>query len=497
LIRLAGAKKICIYGQGRGSLDAWEQRIFNSMKIIRKKQLYLPALSILLVVVLLLIWITLSTYRNFDRDREKALYFVRQQGFTLMHALESGIRAGVAGPRWSEEFIRRLIEETGKNHAIAYIYIYDGDGKVMYHSLPSMVDVKTAWTPELDGRGDIKTRVRNFKDGSRVYDLAKPFMSPDVSFPAGNNKKPEPGLKGHPPKGGVLVLGMNLTAFDEARQADLHHAVIMGAIVIALGVGALFFLFVIQNYYLVDKKLEKSRDYTKQAEERAKQAEKLAAVGKLASGVAHEIRNPLSSIRGFAQYLSRFLTGHPREKEYADIMVKEVDRINGVVSDLLTLSRPGLPELVSTDIFELVTHAVRLVADDAKSRNIKIVKDIPLDMKGVRLDANQITQVLLNLLLNAVHALETDGSIEIGVHQDLPREKIMIWVTDDGPGVLPDMGEKIFDPFVTTREEGNGLGLTIVRTIVENHGGKIGLESPLPGKDSGSRFVIELPDGHL
>ncbi len=371
--------------------------------------------------------------------------------------------------------------------------IYDRDGKVAYHSLPSMVDVNTAWTPRLSGIGAIESRLRVLPDGSQVYDLAKPFRPIDFSFPAGDTVETFPGLKRYTLDDSVLVLGMNLKAFDEARQADLHHAVIMAAIVIALGAGAFFFIFVIQNYYLVDRTLEETRDYTKQVEEMARQSEKLAAVGKLASGVAHEIRNPLSSIRGFAQFLSRSLSDRPREKEYADIMVKEVDRINGVVSDLLTLSRSAAPELDLVDMEKLVNHAVRLVEDDAESRNIQIHKNMPVPMEKVLLDANQITQALLNLLLNAIQGVESDGNITIGIHPDRALKRIILWVEDDGPGIPVEMREKIFDPFVTTREEGNGLGLAIVRTIVGNHMGDIRLESPPPGKSKGSRFTIYFP----
>ncbi|MFO7964955.1 MAG: ATP-binding protein [Desulfobacterales bacterium] len=463
------------------------------MRKTRKRPLYLPALSILAVVILLLVWITFSTYRNLNRDRKRTLTFVRQQGLTLLHTLESGIRAGLRSPGPHDEFVQRLIEEAGINRTIAYIYIFDENGRIVNHSLPLAEGAKSDWDSRLTAAGIAETRLKILPDGSRIYEFATIYTPGKFSTQGANapvkRSKARQNLHGE----WGLVLGMTLKTFTEARRSDLYHAAIMAAIVISLGAGALFFIYVIQTYYMVDRTLEETRDYTKQVEERARRSEKLAAVGKLASGVAHEIRNPLSSIRGFAQHLSLSLADRPLEKEYADIMVKEVDRINNVVSDLLTLSRPSAPEIDWVDIDGLVSHALRLIEDDAQARNIEIHKHIPPGTAPVPIDANQMTQVLLNLLLNALQAVDADGEISIGCHTDKPSGTVYLWVEDNGPGIPAELGEKIFDPFVTTREEGNGLGLTIVRTILENHLGDIHVASPPPGKTNGSRFTLAFP----
>ncbi|MBW2202159.1 MAG: PAS domain-containing protein [Deltaproteobacteria bacterium] len=392
-----------------------------------------------------------------------------------------------------------------------------------------------------------------------------------------------------------------MTAFEEARRADIHHAVIMAAIVLALGSGVIFFIFVIQNYYLVNKTLKQTQDYTrqvvanmangllsinmegkivsynqlalellglqetemqeinlknlidfeatgihdtltqcesvldreieyqresgpivpialsvapilekpdtcigavivlrdlseiKQLEEKVRRSQKLAAIGKLSAGVAHEIRNPLSSIRGFAQYLRHALADRPQEQEYAEIMVSEVDRINSVVNDLLTFARPMEPEPTPTDMMELIKHAVRLVQADAKSRDVSIRESISPDLRKISLDTKQMTQVLLNLLLNSLQEVAEGGSIEVGAELDASGTRLHLWVEDDGPGIPADTRQKIFDPFFTTREKGTGLGLAIVHKIVENHGGEIRIDSPLPGKSQGCRFTITIP----
>ena len=146
------------------------------------------------------------------------------------------------------------------------------------------------------------------------------------------------------------------------------------------------------------------RDLTeiKRLQEKVRRSERLAAIGELAAGVAHEVRNPLSSIRGFAQFLGHVLEDKPEEREYAEIMVKEVDRINNVVTNLLSFARPVKPDLVPTDLPKLLDHTVRLVEEDARLRKVNIRLSTSNGLKKIYVDGNQITQVMLNLILNAL-----------------------------------------------------------------------------------------------
>jgi two-component system sensor histidine kinase HydH len=227
-------------------------------------------------------------------------------------------------------------------------------------------------------------------------------------------------------------------------------------------------------------------------EEKVRRTEKLAAIGKLASGVAHEIRNPLSSIRGFAQFLRHALTDRPQEREYAEIMIKEMDRINRVVSDLLSFSRPDSADTAPTNVADLVEHVIRLVDADAKTKNVKIQSTVDPGTGKVSLDSYQITQALLNLLLNALKFSE-DGFIHVNAEIDSNNSQLILQVEDAGPGIPPENMTNIFDPFFTTRAEGTGLGLAIVHKIVENHLGEIKVESPLPGTNGGTCFTITIP----
>ena len=174
-------------------------------------------------------------------------------------------------------------------------------------------------------------------------------------------------------------------------------------------------------------------------------------------------------------------------------MVSEVDRINSVITDLLSFARPITLEAKPADVAQLVKHCRRLIEADAKTRNITIIDYLDPSLTDLRVDANQLKQALLNLLLNALQSVSQGGRIEIGARVDQERTELELWVQDDGPGISPDDKEKIFEPFFTKREQGTGLGLPIVHKIVENHDGEIMLESPPAGADSGCRFTMLLP----
>jgi len=575
------------------------------MQILPIKKLYLPALSIVAVGIILLVLISISTYRNLDRQKAMALSFLQRQAEGLILSLEASARTGMKSLMWQEISLGSLLQETAKNSDIAYVCIIDEHGTIVHHSDPLKVGTIVGWIPDISAEGQIDTRINTLADGTHIYELAK-FFSPMYEPTMMHHRNSRMGLdsghgtNSHSHRGDIIMLGMQMTAYEQARQADLQHAFIMAAIILILGSGALFFIFVIQNYYLVDKTLKQTKDYTREVvanmanglisidpdgkivsfnllalellgldgskpqgmdlrklidfgmsgiqstlidcspvlefeiyhqrqdgemvplalsatpikdgkggcngavivlrdlreikllQEKVKRSEKLAAIGELAAGVAHEIRNPLSSIRGFAQFLRHSLQDKPQEQEYAETMVAEVDRINRVVTDLLTFARPMTVEIAPTDITELIEHAVRLVQADALAHGVHIQMKIS-DLTKLPLDANQITQALLNLLLNALQAASPKGNIEIGAELNASDSRLHLWVKDDGPGIPNSQVEKIFEPFYTTREKGTGLGLAIVHKIVENHNGELRVNSPPKGMARGSCFTVILP----
>jgi two-component system, NtrC family, sensor histidine kinase HydH len=215
---------------------------------------------------------------------------------------------------------------------------------------------------------------------------------------------------------------------------------------------------------------------------------RLAAIGKLAAGVAHEIRNPLSSIKGFATYFGERYEDQSKDREIAQIMVKEVERINGSVTQLLEFAKPLTVEKKQVNIKEMVTHSLKLVHHDLDQKNIETRVDIDTKKPVIHTDGDRMNQVLLNLYINAIEALDDKGTLEIQV-KDL-EDKLQIRVKDNGRGMDEASLDLIFDPYFTTRPRGTGLGLSIVHRIIENLGGSIRVESK---KGEGTCFIINLP----
>ena len=498
------------------------------MQIIRHKKLYLPAFSIIAAVLLLILLVAVLTYRTLDHQRKTALTFLHSQGVTLLHAMEAGALTGMLMPMWNEDSVKTLIHVIGKDKNIAYIYIYDQSGTVIHASGISEEETRAGWRPELKNDHQVVARLRRLDSGSQVYELAKRF-SPEAPVLSGkvDHMMDRGGGRKYTDHhaGNTVVLGMSMEEVESAHRSDVEHAVIMAVTLLVLGSGALFFTFVIQNYYLVGKALKQSRGYLQQViasmangmisidnrgkvtsfndmaldlfglkeeevkninlsslidfqssginetltegatfvekeivynkgaekvplalsvspildekarsagavviirdlteikrlQEKVRRSERLAAIGELAAGVAHEVRNPLSSIRGFAQFLGHVLEDKPEEREYAEIMVKEVDRINNVVTNLLSFARPVKPDLVPTDLPKLLDHTVRLVEEDARLRKVNIRLSTSNGLKKIYVDGNQITQVMLNLILNALQAVDAGGNIKVEARMD-------------------------------------------------------------------------------
>ena len=227
-----------------------------------------------------------------------------------------------------------------------------------------------------------------------------------------------------------------------------------------------------------------------------RRSERLSTLGNMAARVAHEIRNPLSSIKGFATYLGSCCgssaSGSPEMGEAARTMIGEVDRLNRVVSELLDFARPANLEIAATDLGELMRRGMRLAAMDAESKGVALLLEPPAGPLCVAVDGERITQALLNLLLNAIQATDAGGSVTLGAPPPPASEDgfALLTVSDTGRGMEPEVLAQVFNPYFTTRATGTGLGLSIVSRIIEDHLGEIAVESR-PG--AGTTVTVRLP----
>lgn len=217
---------------------------------------------------------------------------------------------------------------------------------------------------------------------------------------------------------------------------------------------------------------------------------RLASLGRLAAGVAHEIRNPLSSIKGFATYFKERYRDVPDDRGTAEIMIQEVERLNRVISQLLEFARPMSVQKRLTSPHLLIQHSLKMVQQQAIEKGVRIEVDVPKDLPEVPMDPDRMNQVLLNLYLNALEAMTEGGTLSVQVSSPDARGGICISVRDTGLGIRKEDLAHIFDPYFTTRPSGTGLGLAIVHRIIESHRGEVRVDSE-PGK--GTVVIIHLP----
>ncbi|MEW6777561.1 MAG: ATP-binding protein [Bdellovibrionota bacterium] len=216
--------------------------------------------------------------------------------------------------------------------------------------------------------------------------------------------------------------------------------------------------------------------------------ERLASLGEMAAGLAHEIRNPLGSIKGAVQYLEDEPGLSEKSREFFGIIVEETNRLSQVVSDFLDYSRKPVLKIRPLDLGALAEKTLRQLELGAGDPRLKIVTLLAADLPPAQADPDRIKQVVINLLQNAVAVLPEGGDIRVSTGQD--GDSVWIEVADSGPGMDKDTMEKIFTPFFTTREDGVGLGLAISHRIVESHGGSIEVRS---SRGAGTAFRVKLP----
>ncbi len=574
------------------------------------KSLYLPALVIVGTVLTLLIVIAVSTYRNLSRERGRVEESLLREGLVIIRAIEAVVRAELPSALPDVSRMQKLTEELSREPGIAGIHLFDGGGNLLVASPAGEAKEKIArekiqdvpsLTLLLKERGVI-TRYQPAQGGERTFELIKPFrpLSSQASLALLREGERKLDPKEEPlnqwAKDKIISLRLRLGTFEKARKEDIHHAFLMGGILVVLGTGALYFIFIVQNYYLVDRTLAQMKTYTENVvesmadglisidsdkkivtlnrraaeflggeeknlkgliisnifepnietllkdqkmiirdmeveikpssggqiplslsaaplkdetgremglvlllrdlreirdlQEKVRRSERLASLGRLAAGVAHEIRNPLSSIRGFAQYFMRRLKGQEEEQGYASIMVKEVDRLNRVITELLDFARPKEPHREPQAMEEIVAYSLMLLKTEFSQKQIILEKSFAPDLPKVEVDRDQISQALLNLFLNSLESMEGGGKIEISLKKIRQPPALEIEVTDTGRGIAREDLGKVFEPFFSTKRKGSGLGLAIVHQIVEGHGGNIAVDSQ---EGRGTTFRITLP----
>jgi signal transduction histidine kinase len=359
-----------------------------------------------------------------------------------------------------------------------------------------MADETIAYIQRADRKGNVLNSTSGAPERTHVPLLKDlPLGSPDIFAPAmarrlasaGPRSAPEfvvdirlaPKVRGH------ALLGLSVEALDERLQ-EFQRPAHLSALQISILCVSILAVFSAYIYYL------NRRTHALNAQ--LQQESRMAYIGTLASSLAHEVRNPLSSMKMNAQMLENRLGGLADHDDIEYFRTKitrikgEVDRLEDSISHFLAFARPAplRPEAVALN--QVVGSILEVLEPQCQSRGVRLVRRFARGLPPVQLDPRQFAQAIENLVLNALQALGSGGTIT--VRTQAADGAIAVAVADDGPGIPPEVQSKIFDVFFTTRDGGTGLGLNIVSRIVEEHRGKLSVESQ-PGH--GACFRIELP----
>ncbi len=227
-----------------------------------------------------------------------------------------------------------------------------------------------------------------------------------------------------------------------------------------------------------------------QYDQLALQTEKLSALGRMAAGIAHEINNPLAGILLFSSRMRKKVAEEGPIKEGLDVIVQETQRCKGIIQDLLEFSRDKEPEKAEASMNDILEKALGILENEFRLHHVSVEKNLSGEIPPILLDVSLMQQVFVNLLINAVEAIQENGVISIKSYVNPNRKSVGVEVADTGGGIRPDDMAKIFEPFFSTKNNGTGLGLAVSYGIVQKHGGNIQVSSRL---GEGTRFTVEIP----
>jgi two-component system NtrC family sensor kinase len=428
------------------------------------------------------------------------------------------------------ENLHRQIETIGRQPGIEKVRVFSRDGRVMFSSDSSDIGLtldkraEACYACHAEGQPigtpSVQSRARIFgkPGGARILGIVSPIRN-------------EPGCASadchaHPPEQKILGV-LDVTVSMAEADSGIRRSEATLAILAALAIAASSLLLWWLNRRLVLKPVRALLAGTKRVAEgdltaridvtarhelgqladafnamterlfvvqrQLAQADKLASVGRLAAGVAHEINNPLTGILSYATLLQRRPGAIPEAKEDLDVIVRETIRCRDIIKNLLDFARPTPPDRHPADLDQVVRRSVAVVMNQLRIQHVDLSLDLAEDLPPGEVDSNQIQQVLVNLILNAADALEGErGSIRIATRAVAePRPCLLISVEDSGRGIAPADLPRLFEPFFTTKgSHGTGLGLAVTWGIVEAHGGTIEVWSE---ESKGSRFTVRLP----
>ncbi len=453
------------------------------------KEKYLPYLFVImayLFLAMILYFVSLSSLEHIMSTTSRLL---AEQGAAIIRIFEGHVHSKAMPGRDSD--LQNMFETLDEDN-ILFATVVDHNGIILVHGDSERVgkhlrmngrEVYQEQLAELKADDKVRWGILRIS-GNKVFAVYRHFYPQTQLVPPGD-----------PPP--VIILGMNLIPYKKIHSQAVQSVFVRSMAIFTVCLGGFFIIMQGMRLKESRRKREAAEIMVRRLEAEVARKEKLAAVGTLASGVAHELRNPLSSIMGYAYYFSQFFNEGSEERKYAETMSREVQRLNRVISDLLCFARPANVILKPCKVQTIVEHALRLLRQDAKRQGVEIIFNPPEAFPPAMLDADRFIQALLNVCLNALDAMPGGGKLTLALSH-LNKEYFLLEVRDTGTGIAPEHISRLFEPYFTTRGHGTGLGLPTVHKIVEAHGGQITVDSgPEVNNGKGSVFCFILPFGKI
>jgi signal transduction histidine kinase len=465
------------------SLPEEKIRPFRLVKYFTFTGLVVIFMVTIILTILNTHWVK-SMQRKKSEDYAHALIENLNHQVFIQFILPVGMTFGKVQLRNKEQFERmdKVVRSTLHSFKVEDLNIYSMNNTISYSFEEDRIGVKAVGGTALEQAKSGRSTSKLVQRGS--------FLEILMGFPKDVRLVTFAPLRWEEPLGRITdpVLGVVEVVQDLSEDYQtIFRIQILVVITCTVLMGALFvvLIFVVQRGEAI---IEKRAEERLRLKELLGRAERLSAMGEMAAGISHEIRNPLGIIRSSAELLKKKAAKTDPANALPDIIVEEATRLNGIITDFINFARPRSPKLSPCRLEDIIDKNISYLSAQIDEGRYVIERNYHNPLPGVMADAPMLHQSFLNLFINAMQAMPEGGRIRVAIRPE--GNRVMIEIDDDGPGIPADLLDKIWDPFFTTKDKGTGLGLGIVKNIIESHGGGIRIANRAP---QGARVTIELP----
>ena len=451
---------------------------------------YFTFASLVVIFIGTLVFSLLNTHWAKAMQEKKSEEYARVLIENLNHqvflqfVLPVALKFGKIQLREKEQFERmdKVVRSTLHSFKIDMVNIYDMNNTISYSFDHSLIGKENAggkgYKDALNGKF-----TSNLVQNGNWFEILLGFPQDSrlITFAPLRAEQPLSRISG--PVLGVVEIVQDLTE-DYKEIFDFQIRIIVTASVV---MGVLFFvlLFVVKRGEGI---IEKRAQERLKLIERLNRAEHLSTLGEMVAGISHEIRNPLGIIKSSSELLKKKMAQFDPSSSIPDIIIEESVRLNNIITDFLNFAKPKSPNLSACYIEDILEKNITFLTSQIKQEGYTIEKHYDENLPEIVADTDMLYQAFLNILINAMQAMPGGGVIHVNIHS--ANHSVTIVIEDEGEGIAEDLIEKIWDPFFTTKAKGTGLGLGIVKNIIESHEGSISI---INKPDTGSRVTISLP----